>query len=79
MDGNILWDGVLNLSDMIPQNRSRYLAVLVSDMIEQDEPTMQLISSRLSAWPSRDHPTLGSYDAIMQLTPEWSHPCRSAT
>eukprot|EP00434_Breviolum_minutum_P003698 symbB.v1.2.003254.t1/scaffold157.1/size293134/1 len=70
---DILWDGILNLSDMIPQNRSRYLAVLVSDMVEHDAPTMQLISSRLSAWPSRDHPTLGSYDAIMQLTPEWSH------
>ena len=69
----ILWDGVLNLSDMIPQNRVRYLAVLVSDRCLHGFEINQSISNRLSVWPSTDHPTLGSYDAIIELTPEWSH------
>ena len=67
----ILWEGVVNLSDLVPQNRTRYLAVLVRDTCIHDGAMHQLVVNGLSMWPKCDQPTLGSYDAITEVTPEW--------
>ena len=63
----LAWDSILNLSDLIPQNRSRYLAVLVRLDCEEFVAKPSFVS-----WPKSDQPTLGSYGVHAFDSGDWS-------
>ena len=61
----MVWDKCLNLSDLCPQHRVRFLAMIVKkDLV----PRVQ--NFQLSSWPSMPKPTLGSFGAICEVSLE---------
>ena len=63
----VAWESVLNLSDLIPQNRSRYLAVLVRVDCEEFVAQHSFVT-----WPKVEPPTLGSYGVYAFDSGDWS-------
>jgi len=61
----MVWDKCLNLSDVCPQHRARFLAMIVKKDLA---PRVQ--NFQLSSWPSMPKPTLGSFGAICEVSLE---------
>ena len=61
----IVWEKCLNLSDICPQNRVRFLALIVNKSIE-----FMAENVPFTTWPSVQKPTLASFGAICEVTEE---------
>ena len=62
---SLKWITSLNLDECIPQHRERLLLIATSDTDSHLEPHV------CSKWPMGYHPTLRTYDAIMNLDDYW--------
>ena len=61
----MIWEKCLNLSDVCPQNRVRFLALIIKKDIE-----FMAENVPFTTWPSTQKPTLASFGAICQVTEE---------
>ena len=62
---SLKWIAPLNLDECIPQHRERLLLIATSDTDSNLEPHV------CSKWPMGYHPTLRTYDAVMNLDDYW--------
>ena len=67
----VLWSKVLDLADILPQHRKRFLALIVHPVvIERNNELDTPISCE--SWPAFQKPTIGSHGVILPLDGLWA-------